>query len=108
MNGPEAYCKTCGQKCTPEAYKRPAEDHDGYIAGVGFVMDWCSPCCGGNLSAEPVTDRCDQCGVVAERGEEFHKTRDGIYCSGCLAEYDQDCLDILKGIAAMETREDPI
>jgi hypothetical protein len=102
----QAYCRCCGQKCTPEAYQRPAEDYDQGTGGVGLVMDWRSPCCGDNLSAEPITDRCCQCGDVAERGEEFHKTRDGIYCSGCLADIRRDHPDMEEEIAKAETRED--
>ena len=84
MNQEKAYCRCCGQKCTPEAYQRFAEDYDQGTGGVGLINDWRSPCCGDSLSAEPITDQCYQCGKVAVRGEEFEKTQDGIYCFGCL------------------------
>ena len=101
-----AYCQTCGQKCRPEAYQRPAEDYDQGTGGVGFVNDWRSPCCHDALSAEPVTDQCCQCGEVAARGQEFLKTPDGIYCPGCLADLRQDHPDPEEVAAGAEHRRD--
>jgi hypothetical protein len=83
----EAYCQCCGQKCTPEKFRRPAEDHDEGTGGKGLVDDWRSPCCHDALSAEPVTDQCVQCGTVAARGEDFEQGIDGPYCLSCLADY---------------------
>jgi len=86
----EAYCQCCGQKCTPEKFRRLAESYDEGTEGKGLVDDWRSPCCYDKLSAAPVTDRCCQCGEVAARGAEFPKTEDGIFCPGCLADYRVD------------------
>lgn len=81
----EAFCQTCGQKCTPELLRRPAEDHDAGTGGKGMVNDWRSPCCHDKLSAEPVTDQCDQCGEVAARGAEFPVIDGTMLCLVCIA-----------------------
>lgn len=87
VSNQKAYCQCCGQKCTPEAYRRPVEE--GEIPGqeAGIITDWRSPCCGDGLSSEPVTDQCCQCGKVAPRGEAFEQGIDGLYCLDCLAIY---------------------
>jgi hypothetical protein len=54
------------------------------------VYDWRSPCCHDELSEDPVTDRCDQCGEIAARGAEFPKIEDETFCPGCLADYRAD------------------
>ena len=102
----QAYCQCCGQKCTPEAYQRPAEDFDMKEGIFGYVSDWRSPCCHDMLSTEPVTDQCCQCREVAARGQSYLVIPDGIYCPGCLAEMREDHPDMENVISLSEYRED--
>lgn len=83
----EAFCRCCGQKCHPQAYQRPAEDFDEGTGEVGWVDDWCSPCCHDSLSRLPVTDQCEYCRVLAARGSEFPKYGNQVLCPGCMANH---------------------
>jgi hypothetical protein len=59
----EVYCRNCGQLCKPEHYYRPSEDYDAF---PGMKHAYRSPCCKDELSEDPVSDRCDQCGTTVD------------------------------------------
>ena len=92
----KAYCQCCGQKCTPEMFRRSAKDFDGRTCVGGLIDNWRSPCYHDTLSAVPVTDWCCQCGEVAPRGAKFPKIEDKTFCPGCLANYRMDSWRYLR------------
>jgi hypothetical protein len=69
---------------------RPAEDYDEGTGGAGMVTEYVSHCCGDAILLSPVTDRCDQCGCVAKRGEDFAVLDGAKWCPDCLADYEED------------------
>ena len=77
------YCKNCGQTCTPEAYRRVAEDNEKWLGP--YRDDWRSPCCHDELSEEPVSDRCDECGATADLiiNQKFRKEWSMTLCPCC-------------------------
>ncbi len=86
-----AYCKNCGQTCTPQKYERPREYYDSFNSPT-WITDWRSPCCKDELSEDPVTDQCQGCGAIANLidNENFQVVDGEMLCSSCCADYRDD------------------
>lgn len=104
-----AFCKNCGQTCTPERYTRPAEWYD---ATTRQVQDWRSPCCHDQLSEDPVSDQCDMCGATVDCSvpdqemEKFVLADGDLMCPACLADYRRDHPDWEAVVEEAEARAD--
>jgi len=105
-----AYCRNCGQSCQPERYTRPPEDNEPWLHRK--VEDWRSSCCKDELSEDPVSDRCDQCGATVWTNvpdaevARFILADGNLLCPSCLADYRVDHPDWEAVVEELEYRQD--